>query len=45
MSSEKTEEPTPHKLREARKEGRVPKSKDFTQTLLVGSLLAYTLAN
>jgi type III secretion protein U len=45
MSSEKTEEPTPHKLREARKNGQVAKSKDFTQTLLVGSLLAYTLAD
>ena len=45
MSSEKTEEPTPHKIREARKEGRVAKSKDFTQTLLMGSLLAYTLAD
>nr|WP_314623060.1 type III secretion system export apparatus subunit SctU [uncultured Noviherbaspirillum sp.] len=43
MSSEKTEEPTPHKLREARKNGQVAKSKDFTQTLLVGALLGYTL--
>jgi type III secretion protein U len=45
MSSEKTEEPTPHKIREARKEGRVAKSKDFTQTMLMGALLAYTLAD
>lgn len=45
MSSEKTEEPTPHKIREARKEGRVAKSKDFTQTLLVGALLAYTITD
>lgn len=43
MSSEKTEQPTPHKLREARKNGQVAKSKDFTQTLLVGALLVYTL--
>lgn len=45
MSSEKTEQPTPHKLREGRKNGQVAKSKDFTQTLLVGSLLAYTLVD
>ncbi|SMP44870.1 type III secretion system export apparatus subunit SctU [Noviherbaspirillum suwonense] len=43
MSSEKTEQPTPHKLREARKNGQVAKSKDFTQTLLVGALFVYTL--
>ncbi|MBK4733245.1 type III secretion system export apparatus subunit SctU [Noviherbaspirillum pedocola] len=45
MSEEKTEEPTPHKLRKAREEGQVPKSKDFTQTLLLGSLFVYTIAD
>ena len=34
-SGEKTEEPTPHKLREARKKGQVAKSKDLTSALLV----------
>ena len=29
-SSEKTEEPTPHKLREARKKGQIAKGKDLT---------------
>ena len=43
MSSEKTEQPTDHKLRKAREEGQVAKSKDFTQTLLMGALLGYTL--
>ena len=45
MSSEKTEQPTEHKIREARKEGQVAKSKDFTQTLLMGALLGYMLAD
>lgn len=45
MSSEKTEEPTPHKLRKAREEGQVPKSKDFTQTMLLAALFGYTLAD
>ncbi|HSY29834.1 MAG TPA: EscU/YscU/HrcU family type III secretion system export apparatus switch protein, partial [Burkholderiaceae bacterium] len=31
MSSEKTEQPTSHKLRQAREDGQVAKSKDFTQ--------------
>ena len=30
QSGEKTEEATPHKLREARKKGQVAKSQDFT---------------
>ena len=34
-SGEKTEEPTPHKLREARKKGQISKSKDLTSALLV----------
>jgi type III secretion protein U len=43
MSSEKTEQPTDHKLRQAREDGQVAKSKDFTQALLMGALLGYTL--
>jgi flagellar biosynthetic protein FlhB len=34
-SGEKTEEPTPHKLREARKKGQVAKSKDLTAALVI----------
>ena len=34
-SGEKTEQPTPHKLREARKKGQVAKSKDLTAALLL----------
>lgn len=34
-SGEKTEEPTPHKLREARKKGQVAKSKDLTTALMM----------
>ena len=45
MSSEKTEQPTPHKIRKAREDGQVAKSKDFTQVLLLGAMLGYTLAN
>lgn len=45
MSSEKTEQPTEHKLRKAREEGQVAKSKDFTQALLMGALLGYLLSN
>jgi type III secretion protein U len=45
MSSEKTEQPTEHKIREARKDGQVAKSKDFTQALLMGILLAYFLGS
>lgn len=43
MSSEKTERPTPQRLRKAREEGNVAKSKDFTQTLLLAALFGYTL--
>lgn len=32
---DKTEEPTPHKLREARKKGQVAKSREFTSAVLV----------
>ena len=45
MSSEKTEQPTEHKIRQAREEGQVAKSKDFTQALLVGALFGYMLGN
>ena len=45
MSSEKTEQPTEHKLRKAREDGQVAKSKDFTQALLVGALFGYMLGN
>ena len=34
-SGEKTEEPTPHKLREARKKGQIAKSKDMTTAIMV----------
>ncbi|MCW7536987.1 EscU/YscU/HrcU family type III secretion system export apparatus switch protein [Aquabacterium sp. A7-Y] len=35
MSSEKTEEPTEHRLQQAREEGRVPVSKDLAKCLVV----------
>src|SRR5690606_3062137 len=38
-----TSEPTDQKLRKAREEGNVAKSKDFTETVLMGGLLTYTL--
>ncbi|NIM42010.1 MAG: EscU/YscU/HrcU family type III secretion system export apparatus switch protein [Xanthomonadales bacterium] len=41
--SEKTEQPTDQRLRQAREEGNVAKSKDFTETVLMGGLLVYTL--
>ena len=34
-SGEKTDEPTPHKLREARKKGQISKSKEFTSAVLL----------
>ncbi|MGI4847203.1 MAG: type III secretion system export apparatus subunit SctU [Janthinobacterium lividum] len=45
MSSEKTEPPTRQKIKKAREDGQVAKSKDFTQVLLMGSLFGYTLGN
>jgi type III secretion protein U len=45
MSSEKTEQPTEHKIRKAREDGQVAKSKDFTQTLLMGALLGYMIGD
>jgi type III secretion protein U len=43
--SEKTEQPTAKKLREARERGEVAKSRDFTQTALIVAFFAYTVAN
>ena len=43
--SEKTEQPTAKKLREAREEGNVAKSKDFTQTVLIVAIFGYMVAN
>ena len=34
-SGEKTEEPTPTKIREARKKGQIAKSKDMTSAILL----------
>jgi type III secretion protein U len=45
MSSEKTEQPTHHKIKKAREEGQVAKSKDATQVLLMGAMFGYTLAD
>lgn len=42
--SEKTEQPTAQKLRKAREEGQVAKSKDFTQTVLTLALFGYLLS-
>lgn len=42
--SEKTEQPTPKKIREAREKGDVAKSKDLTQTILILALFGYTVA-
>jgi type III secretion protein U len=43
--SEKTEYPTSQKLRKAREDGQVAKSKDFTQTVLILGLFGYMLAD
>jgi type III secretion protein U len=42
--SEKTEQPTAKKLRDAREKGEVAKSKDFTQTVLIVALFSYVVA-
>jgi type III secretion protein U len=44
MSSEKTEQPTSKKIRDARQRGEVAKSKDFTQTVLIVALFGYLIA-
>ena len=44
-SSDKTEDPTPERLRKARQEGRVPRSQELPLTLTLGTLmLAVTLS-
>lgn len=43
--SEKTEYPTSTKLRKAREDGQVAKSKDFTQTALILALFGYMLSD
>ncbi len=43
--SEKTEQPTAKRLREAMEKGQVAKSKDFTQTVLVVAIFGYMIAN
>ncbi len=43
--SEKTEQPTSKKLRDARQKGQVAHSKDFTQTALTLALFAYLIAH
>jgi len=43
--SEKTEYPTAKKLRKAREDGQVGKSKDLTQTVLIVALFGYFIAN
>lgn len=45
MSSEKTEEPTQHKIDKAREDGQVAHSKDLTQTVLVLCMFGYILWN
>lgn len=42
--SEKTEQPTAKKIREAREKGEVAKSRDFTQTVLVIAMFGYIIA-
>lgn len=43
--SEKTEAPTPKRIRESREKGQVAHSKDFTQTVLIVALFGYMVAN
>jgi type III secretion protein U len=43
--NEKTEKPTPTKLRKAREEGQVAHSKDLTQTILMAALMGYMLVD
>ncbi|HDL8277996.1 TPA: EscU/YscU/HrcU family type III secretion system export apparatus switch protein, partial [Yersinia enterocolitica] len=40
MSGEKTEQPTPKKIRDARKKGQVAKSKEVVSTTLIVALSA-----
>lgn len=43
--SDKTEQPTAKKLRDARRKGQVAYSKDFTQTILILALFGYFIGN
>ncbi|HLO75762.1 MAG TPA: type III secretion system export apparatus subunit SctU [Magnetospirillum sp.] len=43
--SDKTEKPTAKKLRDARKQGQVAYSKDFTQTILLLVIIGYFIGN
>ena len=43
--SEKTEQPTSQKLRKAREDGQVARSKDFTQTVLILAMFGYLLGD
>ena len=43
--SEKTEQPSAKKIRDAREKGDVAKSKDFTQTVLIVAIFGYLVAN
>lgn len=43
--SDKTEQPTAKKLREARRKGQVAYSKDFTQTILILAVFGYFIGN
>lgn len=45
MSSEKTEQPTAKKLRDARGKGQVAHSKDFTQTALILAMFGYLIVS
>ena len=42
-SGDKTEQPTPKKLQDARKKGQVPKSRDLTSTVTLAVAAALTL--
>ncbi|MGL6049092.1 MAG: EscU/YscU/HrcU family type III secretion system export apparatus switch protein, partial [Aeromonas salmonicida] len=44
MSGEKSEQPTPKKLRDARKKGQVVKSKEVVSTAIILSLIGMLMA-
>jgi type III secretion protein U len=44
VSGQKTEKPTPRRIRKAREDGQVAHSKDLTQTVLIIALFIYMLA-
>lgn len=43
MSSDKTEKPTPKRLRDARKKGQIPKSQDVTSTFVFIVVMGFVL--